>query len=53
MHFVYMTMSYYEGIFGKKPEYNIQLVLSNDTRTFELNDVPERYTKNVAQKTAN
>lgn len=31
MHFVYMTPSYYEGVFGKDPEYNTQLVLSNDT----------------------
>lgn len=31
MHFVYMTPPYYEGIFGKEPEYNTELVLSSDT----------------------
>ncbi|MNJ36293.1 FtsX-like permease family protein [compost metagenome] len=31
MHFVYMTPSYYEGIFDKEPEYNTELVLSSDT----------------------
>ncbi|MFD3259924.1 FtsX-like permease family protein [Paenibacillus lentus] len=31
MHYIYMTPAYYEGIFGKEPEYNTQLLLSSDT----------------------